>query len=267
MATAHSAAGGEVVSIGSRAAYRPDFKAIAARHLRAARERLGEDRVTFAATLTALLGWPVSETALARWERGATPPGDVLLAAATAEEGRLIAPPGTILGLVPQSFPASALEGLWVTSYRFTHDGQPRHHADVARIEAESDKHLRATNLTPDPRTEGRALPFRNEIEARLASRHLIGHWKNTSDARYFGSVHLAVLPGEMVMEGHYTGFASDIAVSTSYWRWVRLDPASIREADLPGVTLREPAALYEIVMSHSEYDAPLTLSDIRGDR
>ncbi len=264
MGTTHSTAGAEVVSIGTRAAWRPDLKSIAAQNLRGARERLGQDLASFAASLTQLVGWHVTETALARWERGAIPPGDVLLAAATAEEGSLIAPPGTLLGLVPHSFPASALEGSWITSYRFTHNGQPRCHADIAHVVAESDRQVRAVNTTPAPRTEGRAVPFRNEIEGRLASRHLIGHWKNTSDARYFGSVHLAVLPGEMVMEGHYTGFASDITVSTGWWRWVRLDPGSL--AGLDGVTLREPAALHELVMNHSEYDAPLTLADVGGD-
>lgn len=256
MVATHSA---DVISIGSRAAYRPDFKNIAAQHLRGTRERLGADRAAFAATLTALLGWPVSETALAKWERGTIPPGDVLLAVATAEEGRLIAPPGTLLGLVPHSFPASALAGPWVTSYLFDHDGQPRHHADIAHLTAESDRHVRAVNLPGESRTEGRAVPFSNDIEAQLASRHLIGHWKNTSDARYFGSVQLAVLPGEMVMEGHYTGFASDIAVSRGYWRWVRLAAGPVPDP----VALADPAALHEIVMNHSAYDAPLTLADI----
>ena len=252
-----SAAHSTVVSIGTRATYQPDLKVIAAQNLRRAREKLGQDRAAFAATLSARVGWRVREAALAGWEQGSTPPGDVLLAAAMAEEGSLIAPPGTLLGLVPQSFPASALGGLWVTSYQFTHDGQPRHHADIACVTAEGDQHLYAANHAP--RTEGRAVPFRNEIEARLVSRHVVGHWKNTSDARYFGSVHLAVLPGENVMEGHYTGFASDITVSTGYWRWVRLNPG----ADLAGITLRDPAALFDLVMNHSEYGAPLAVADV----
>lgn len=252
MAAAHST----VVSIGSRAAYRPDFKAIAAQKLQGARERLGLDRASFAAALSALVGWSVSETALARWEKGAIPPGDVLLAAATTEEGALIAPPGTLLGLVPHGFPAGALEGPWATSYQFTHNGEPRHHADIAHITAESDQHLRAVSHTA--RTEGRAVPFRNEIEARLHGRHLIGCWKNTTDARYFGSVQLAVLPGEMVMEGHYTGLASDIAVSRGFWRWVRLDAAPEDT-----VALAAPAALHELVMNRSAYDGPLTIADI----
>jgi hypothetical protein len=54
----------------------------------------------------------------------------------------------------------------------------------------------------------------RNEIDAQLANRHLIGCWKNSSDNRYFGVLHLAVLPGEAVMEGHYSGYESDVEVS-----------------------------------------------------
>lgn len=253
MVAAHST----VVSIGTRAGRRPDLKAIAAQRLRAAREEAGKDRAAFAAVLTEAVGWPVTETALARWECGAIPPGDVLLAA----QGFLTAPPGTLLGTVPHSFPATALEGPWVTSYLFDHDGQPRHHADIAHVTAEDDRHLRAVNLAAESRTEGRAMAFCNDIEAQVANRHVIGHWKNNSDARYFGSVQLAVLPGEMVMEGHYTGFASDIAVSRGYWRWVRLDTGP---GD--GVALAGPAALHEIVMNHSAYDAPLTVADIEGE-
>lgn len=124
--------------------------------------------------------------------------------------------PGTVLGSVPHGFRADALSGYWVTCYQFRHggqDGTPQHHADIACITAESDRRIQAVNHPPEPRTEGRANPFRNQIEAELADRHLIGHWKNISDTRYFGSLHLAVLPGETVMDGYYTGVESDIEV------------------------------------------------------
>jgi hypothetical protein len=244
-----------VVAIGSRGTRRVDFKAIAVQRLKKARENLALDRAGFAAALTERVGWRVTEAAVTGWERGATPPGDVLLA---AEQGTLVAPPGTLLGVVPQSFPAAALEGWYVTSYQFTHGGKPQHHADIARITAESDRHL--SGVTGAARTEGRAVPFRNEIEACLASRHVVGTWKNTSDARYFGNVHLAVLPGEMVMDGWYTGFASDITVSIGHWRWVRLDA----EPET-GVVLAQPATVHDLVMNRSEYDGPLTIADIGG--
>jgi len=167
-------------------------------------------------------------------------------------------------GSVPHSFTAETLAGYWVTTYDFQHDGKPQYHADVARIVAESDRWVRIANHPPEPRSQGRARPFRNEIEAQLANRHLVGHWRNTSDTRYFGSLHLAIHPGETMMEGFYTGFGSDIAVSFGNWKWVRLDQASIPEsAALTNVTLREPAEIHDLVMKRTQNDALLALSDI----
>jgi transcriptional regulator with XRE-family HTH domain len=161
---------------------------------------------------------------------------------------------GTLLGSV--SFPASALAGSWVTSYQFEHNGALMYHADIAHVTAESGDGIRAVNNPA--RTEGRTVPFHNEIEARLVSRHLTGHWKNTSDFRYFGLIHLAVLPGETVMEGYYTGFASDIQVSFGRWKWARLESSALAD-----VLLREPRDLYDLVMDRQQNDAPLTLADV----
>ena len=170
--------------------------------------------------------------------------------------------PALLLDTVPHSFPAAALAGPWVTAYQFTHAGQVMAHADIATVTAESDRHVRVVNHPPGPRTEGRSVPFLNEIAAELAGRHLIGLWRNTSDARYFGSLHLAVLPGETVMEGIYTGLASDVTVSSGPWRWVRLDPASL-PGDLSRVTLQDPAAVREAAPGHGENNGPLRLADI----
>lgn len=164
--------------------------------------------------------------------------------------------PAHILDSVPQSFDAHALSGHWVTCYEF-HAGV--HHADIAHITAESSSVIRAVNYPPEPRTEGRSYTFRNQIEAQLYNRHLIGHWKNVSDTRYFGSLHLAVLPGEIVMEGYYTGFANDIGVSMEPWKWVRLADVEIA----PDMTLREPTIIYDLVMKRSQFDAPLLLTDV----
>ena len=156
--------------------------------------------------------------------------------------------------LAPPSFLANALCGAWVTSYQFPHDGHQLHHADIAHVTADGD-HIRVTN---DPaRTEGRAIPFHNEIDAQLSGRHLIGHWRNTSDTRYFGLVHLAVLPGETVIDGYYTGLATDVSISIGRWRWVRLEPV----ADV--IVLHDPSVIYKIVTEHSQYDTPLAVSDI----
>lgn len=171
--------------------------------------------------------------------------------------------PGGLLSAVPHSFPAGTLDGAWVTCYQFGQEHSRRYHADISHVTAESDQRVTVANYPPAPRSQGRVSPLRNRLEAQLANRHLIGHWKNASDTRYFGSFHLAVLPGEAVMEGYYTGFASDIQVSTGYWKWIRLEPASLHGVDLSLVTLREPDALYGLVERHTQYDAPLTLTDI----
>ena len=257
-----------VTGIGSRGAWQPDFKGLASGHLRAAREKLHLDYEGFAAYLERVIGWQVMAGTVARWEEGAAmPPGDVLLAAdAVAGDDAGSGGAGHLLAQVPESFPAEALAGPWVTCYQFTHGADLQCHADIAWVEAESDRHIRAANHPPEPRSEGRANPFRNEIEAELAGRHLAGQWRNTSDTRYFGSLQLAVLPGETVMEGYYTGVGSDIQVSTGHWKWVRLESGSIADIDLAAVTLREPAILHDLVMSRSQNDAPLTLADVRED-
>jgi transcriptional regulator with XRE-family HTH domain len=199
-------------------------------------------------------------TTVGRWETGEAIPQPRMLAC--LEEA--LGVPAETLGfgqpasgwLAPPGFPVAALCGYWVTSYQFPHDGGQLHHADIANVTADGD-HIRVTN---DPaRTEGRVIPFGNEIEAQLSGRHLIGHWRNTSDTRYFGLLHLAVLPGELVMDGYYTGLATDILVSVGRWRWVRLESGT----DPSDITLKDPAMLYKTITEHSQYDAPLTAADI----
>jgi hypothetical protein len=169
--------------------------------------------------------------------------------------------PLSVLSTVPGSFPAQALAGCWLTCYGFTHNGAIRYHADVSTVVAVSDRLITATNDSPEPRTEGRATPFRNEIEARLVSRHLIGDWRNVSDTRYFGTMQLAVMPGETIMEGHYLGFGSDISVSFAPWKWARVG------TDVPpDLALREPARLHALVAERSPYDPPLAVDEIGED-
>jgi hypothetical protein len=168
----------------------------------------------------------------------------------------------SLLESVPQSFSADMLAGLWVTSYEFNSEGGIRRHADISRITPQSSRRVTAKNYPPDPRTQGHVPSFRNEIEAQLANRHLIGHWRNVSDTRYFGSIHLAVLPGEAVMDGYYTGFSSDIRVDAMRWKWVRLDPVSFSGAELPQVVLKAPDVIHEL-LEHSAYAAPLTLTAV----
>jgi hypothetical protein len=107
------------------------------------------------------------------------------------------------------------------------------------------------------------ASSFRNEIEAELVNRHLIGHWKNVNDAYYFGSIHLAVLPGETVMEGYYTCYLTDLQVATERWKWVRLDQEALSDVELSQVVLQEPRLIHALVESHSQHDIPLTLTEV----
>jgi hypothetical protein len=249
-----------IVSIGAKGNYRPDHKRLASGQVATARAELRMSHAEFATHLGGLLNWSISPATVERWERGATPPGDVVSAcyAITHGDSGATAP---LLAAAPPAFPASTLAGLWVTSYQFSHAGDLRHHADIAHITAVSDSRIRVVNHPPEPRSEGRERPFRNEIDAELNGRHLTGLWRNTSDTRYFGGLLLAVQPGEVVIQGTYSGVASDIDVSGGSWRWVRLDPGPVPPA---GFTLRDPHELHDLVMSHSQYGEPLSLADVR---
>ena len=130
----------------------------------------------FAAHLGGLLGWSMSPATVERWERESTPPGDVVSACYAITHGD----PGAnvpLLAAVPPAFPAEALAGPWVTCYQFSHGGEVRFHADIAHVAIGPDGRVRAVNHPPEPRSEGRPRPFRNEIDAQLAGRHLIGEW------------------------------------------------------------------------------------------
>ena len=253
----------EVVSIGIGGTHHPDYGRIVCGQLAAARRQLGMDLPEFARLVNDLTNRDAIPATLAAWESDMIPPADVLRAAEDAARISPAAGSGPALITTPPSFSAEVLAGHWVTSYQFTHADQLHHHADIARVAAESASRVRAVNHPPTPRTEGRSSPFRNEIVADLANRHLNGQWKNVSDSRYWGLVELAAQPGETVMDGYYTGYASDILVSMARWRWVRLDPASIPEIGLAAVVLRDPAAIYELVMNYSLHDEPLTLADV----
>jgi transcriptional regulator with XRE-family HTH domain len=257
-----SLANAEVISLAARRASPPDFRGVASSQFRGAREKLGVGQEEFAELLSDMTGWDVDPDLIGPWEQGrGIPTADVLLAARHLAGEEAAEPSGVLLAEVPQGFPAQALAGWWLTCYDFSHAGERRYHADVACVSAVTGRSVRVTNYPPQPRTEGRASGFRNEIEAQLASRHLMGHWRNVSDTRYFGTLHLAVLPGETIMDGYYTGFASDIQVSEGHWKWARLDTETA-----PQMALREPAALHGLIMERSQDDPPLELAEIGED-
>src|SRR5438067_2009485 len=130
--------------------------------------------------------------------------GGDLVGATTGPEARPMPLDQLVSKAATESARADMLGGFWITSYQFYSEGCLRHHADITRITPQSTRRLTAKNYPPDPRTQGHVPAFRNEIDAQVANRHVIGHWKNVSDTRYFGSIHLALLPGEIVMEGYY---------------------------------------------------------------
>jgi len=258
----------EVIELRGRRGYHPDLTTIACRRMADARRRSGLTVDDFADALSDSLDWDVTPQTVRAWETTTSPPGDVLLAADLAAGAK---PPdvGTddLLSSPGPSLLADTLAGMWLTTYQFTpgRDSGPsvKVHVDIAHVAAApSGRHIIARNYPPDPRTESRAVPFRNEIRAELVTRHLVGQWKNTSDARYFGSLHLAALPGETVMDGYYTGLASDVEVIFGRWRWIRLDLGD-EPVDLGAVTLRDPQDLHAIVMNHTRYDRPLSLAAV----
>ncbi len=168
-----------------------------------------------------------------------------------------------LLAGIASSFSAQHLSGTWATAYAFS---RGKYHADIAHLIAISDRLVRIQNYPPEPRTQGHAKPYRNQIQAELIDRHLIGVWKNESDMCYFGALHLAVLPGETVMHGYYTGFTTDVAVDCGPWRWVLLDPESVANADLSHRKLRNPEEIYQVLIGHTQYDAPLTVHEVLED-
>jgi len=173
------------------------------------------------------------------------------------------APLESLLSSVPHLFSVSGLGGHWVTSYQFSSGGNMMGHSEVIQLTPESDRRLRGRTHFPEPRTEGRDKPFRNEIDFELANRHLLGHWKNISDTRYFGTLQLAVLQGENVLEGHYTAFASDVSVVSGPWKWVRLNPETLKEADLSKMVLRAPAEIQSLLATHKKHAGPLNLANV----
>ena len=157
--------------------------------------------------------------------------------------------------------------GYWVTCYKFFEFGKTFYHADISHVVPISDRRAIITNYTPPPRSEGHTPGFMNIIEVELANRHLIGFWKNTNDNYFFGSLHLAILPEENMIEGCYTGFTNDMDIVSERWKWVRLDPLSIEGIDLAKSSLQEPRAVYHLIERHSRTDGPIKLAAVTENR
>jgi hypothetical protein len=166
----------------------------------------------------------------------------------------------TTAALSSSDLPINSLAGYWVTCFKFD---KTMHHIDISNIIPESDRIATVTNFVPTPRSEGRASGFQNVVNVELVNRHLIGTWKNANDNYYFGSTHLAILPGETMIEGYYTGFENDVTIMTSRWRWIRLDPASLHEVNLGQVVLKDPRLAYNLLDKYTHTDSPIKLTEI----
>ncbi len=166
-----------------------------------------------------------------------------------------------LLGSIAPALAPEKFEGLWCTSYIY----EDAHHVDVTTVTVENGA-LTARNTPPAPRTEGRAMGFHNDINFSVVGRHLIGQWLNTSDSYYFGSVHLAALPGETVLDGMYSAIVSDSHVVAGRWRWVRIEPRTALGIDLTTVSLADPNRLHSMLFEHDPYSRPIPLAEILED-
>lgn len=167
-----------------------------------------------------------------------------------------------LLAPIPSVLNLDHLAGLWATAFVF----EDAHHVDLTTVIVDRGA-LTGTNWPPAPRTEGQAVGYHNDLALSAAGRHLIGTWRNSSDSYYYGAVHLAVLPSETVMDGHYTSVLSDTQVVANRWRWVRVDPTSTVGVDLATVVLGDPAQLYDVLAAYAPSAPPIPLCRLTADR
>lgn len=186
-------------------------------------------------------GWTAKDLFGGEQHRGSPPSDDDVLAT--------IAP-----GLEP-----ALLSGLWVTGYLVS--GGYRH-VDLSTVTVTASC-LRSSNYPPAPRFEGHSSGHETDITARLFGRHLMGHFRNRNDRYFFGSLHLVVLPGELILDGYYTGFLNDTMVLVEPWRWVLIEPSSVADVDLTAVTLGDPGEVYDMIFARTPFDGPLLLSEV----
>ncbi|MEB3033737.1 MULTISPECIES: hypothetical protein [Mycolicibacter] len=165
---------------------------------------------------------------------------------------------GGLLATITPTVDASVLTGLWCTAYL----NEGSRHADLTTISSNSGV-LTARNYPPTPRREGRPVGYSNDIAFSLSGRHLIGQWRNASDSYYYGTVHLAVLPGEALLDGYYTSVVTDARVESERWRWVRVDPATVAGADMHAVKVGDPRHVYDLILNHSDYGPPIELTRV----
>jgi hypothetical protein len=237
--TANEAA--NVVHIGSRPDYRPDFRGLASAQVRAAREKLHLDHEHFAAYLGRLLGWTVMPGTVARWEEGAVPPGDVLLAAAVGADDRYGLDPEAAMGVgsgpwIPLADPEAAqgpLSGVWISRYRYISSSRggreftSEHYVVLIQY---------ANNL------QVRSLPdtaaSRVAMDLTVNGQVVTGTWTEQTDpgghyggSTYHGAIQMLVGATADRMTGRWVGYGRDFDVNTGEWSLKLVASSAGREA------------------------------------
>jgi hypothetical protein len=180
---------------------------------------------------------------------------------ASAESRRTRAASTGLLSAIPAAVDPAKLAGLWVTTF----DVEDIRQVDLSMITVTNGV-VTAKNSPPEPRTEGQTVGYHNDISLSVVGRHLIGQWRNTSDHYFYGCIHLAVMPGETVLDGYHTAVLTDTAVIAGRWRWVRVEVGSAAGIALDDVALGQPRRLHEIVAAHPHYGPPLPLARLLED-
>lgn len=241
MARAANHAASSVVSIGSRAGYRPDFGGLAAAQVRVAREKLGLDQEGFAAYLAGLVGWNVMPATVARWEEGATPPGDVLLAAAVSADERYGLDPEQALGVgdgpwIPLADPQSAqgpLTGIWLSQYSYVSSsrGNQTFTSEHYVVLIQYGSNIQVRSL-PD------TAAGRMAMDLTANGQVVTGTWTEQTDpdghysgSTYHGAIQMLVGATADRMAGRWVGYGRDFDVNSGEWSLKLVASSAGREA------------------------------------
>lgn len=236
-----SAAGAHVTHIGSRAAYQPDFGGLAGAQVRAAREKLGLTHETFAAMLCRLVGWQVMPDVVERWEEGATPPGDVVLAAAVAADERYGLDREEAMGTgggpwIPLADPESAhgpLTGVWKSTYRFVSSGRGGQEfaSEHYVVLIQYGNRIQVRSL-PD------SAPSLVKMELTVNGQVATGTWAEQTDpgdyyagAVYYGAIQMLLTATSDRLSGSWVGFGRDFDVNHGPWTLKLVANSAGREA------------------------------------
>lgn len=228
MGSSESHAAPGVVSIGSHADYRPDFRGLASAQLRVARETLGLDFEGFAAYLGGLVGWNVMPATVERWETGAVPPGDVLIAAAVAANDQYGLDAEQAMGIgdgpwIPLADPQTAqgpLTGIWRSRYTYVSSsrGNQEFASEHYVVLIQYGSNLQVRSL---PRTATGRVAMDLTVNGQVVT----GSWTEQTDPEghyggsvYHGAIQMLVGATEDRLAGRWVGYGRDFDVNTGEW-------------------------------------------------